>query len=160
MTIARSKDRIKKTGEVFTPSWLVKEMLEALPLEVFQDPSKTFLDPACGDGNFLVQVVQKKIDCGAKPLQAMHTTYGVELMPDNVQECKRRLKELVISNEPRHKNTKWHEDLDKILDHNIRCHDSLTFDYDSFNSTTTIDQYAKGVDSATSRTKRTTKGSE
>jgi hypothetical protein len=132
-TITRSKDRIKKTGEVFTPPWLVKEMLDALPQEVFTDSTKTFLDPAAGDGNFLVQVLQRKIDQGHNPLQALHTTYGVELMPDNVQECKRRLKSIALEALEEHQITdKILLAIDKILDNNIVCHDSLTWDYDAW----------------------------
>ena len=131
--ITRTKDRIKKTGEVFTPAWLVQEMLEALPPEVFTDPLKTFLDPAAGDGNFLVQILQKKIDQNHNLLQALHTTYGVELMPDNVQECKRRLREIAIANlSEQQKTDKVLLAIDKILDHNIICYDSLTWDYEAW----------------------------
>jgi len=88
------EERIKQTGEVFTPLELVDEILEQLPQELFEDPTKTFLDPSCGDGNFLVRVIAFKIQSGSSIEQALETTYGVDLMPDNVQHCKDRLLEL------------------------------------------------------------------
>jgi hypothetical protein len=91
--VTKSKKRIKKTGEVFTPEWLVDEMLDRLPLDLFKDPSKTYLDPACGTGNILVRVINKKIENGLTPLQALQSTYGVDLMVDNVKECRTRLME-------------------------------------------------------------------
>ena len=51
--VERDQARVKSTGEVFTPTPLVQEMLDQLPSDVFTDPSKTFLDNSCGDGQFL-----------------------------------------------------------------------------------------------------------
>lgn len=115
--IDRSKERIKQTGEVFTPLELVDKILDKLPQELFTDPNKTFLDPACGDGNFLVRVLQRKIDNGSTPTEALKTTYGVELMHDNVHQCKERLLE-IAGDTIRHRN---------IVDRNIICADSLKY---------------------------------
>lgn len=90
-SLTKSKARVKALGEVFTPPELVNEMLDHLPPEAFTDPAKTFLDPACGTGNFLVEVVRRKMAGGSTPLQALSTTYGVDIMEDNVQECRQRL---------------------------------------------------------------------
>ena len=87
----KTQERIKQTGEVFTPSWLVNEMLDRLQPDQWTDPSKTFIDPACGNGNFLVEVVRRKIESGAQPLHALMTTYGADIMPDNITECQQRL---------------------------------------------------------------------
>lgn len=57
--INRLKPRIDNTGEIFTPPALVNEMLDALPEEFFQDPSKTVLEPSMGDGNFLVALLAR-----------------------------------------------------------------------------------------------------
>lgn len=89
--IIKSNKRVKDAGEVFTPIGLVDEMLEKLPQEVFTNPEKTFIDPACGDGNFLVRVLERKIQNGSTPLQALQTIYGIDIMPDNIDECRRRL---------------------------------------------------------------------
>jgi len=89
--LIKSKERSNAHGEVFTPSWLVDEMLDKLPEDQWTDSSKTFIDPACGNGNFLVEVVRRKIESGAQPLHALMTTYGVDIMPDNITECQQRL---------------------------------------------------------------------
>lgn len=89
--VDRDKLRVKSTGEVFTPTPLVQEILEKLPLEQFTDPAKTFLDPSCGDGQFLGEVLIRKMENGSTFDQALSTTYGVDLMPDNCIECIKRL---------------------------------------------------------------------
>lgn len=114
--VKRSKDRVKNTAEVFTPTELVNEMLDCLPEEVFTDPEKTFLDPACGDGQFLGQIIIRKMENGASFEQALRTTYGVELMKDNVKRCKERL-------------LCGQTHLKDIVEQNIVCADSLTYDY-------------------------------
>jgi type I restriction-modification system DNA methylase subunit len=91
--LTKSKARVKQLGEVFTPPELVNEMLDRLPAELWTDPSKTYIDPACGTGNFLVEVVRRKIEAGSTPLQALETTYGIDIMEDNVLECRQRLLE-------------------------------------------------------------------
>jgi len=87
----RSNERKKTLGEVFTPSELVEEILNQLPEEIWQDPFKTFLDNSCGSGNFLVAVLERKLKQGHDPLAALETIHGVDIMLDNVKECRRRL---------------------------------------------------------------------
>lgn len=89
--VERDKSRVKATGEVFTPTPLVQEMLNQLPPEVFTDPNKTFLEPSCGDGQFLSEVIIKKMENGSTYEQALSTIYGIDLMPDNCIECIKRL---------------------------------------------------------------------
>lgn len=119
--VERTQQRIKATGEVFTPTELVQEMLDQLPPEVFTDPTKTFLDNSCGDGQFLGEVLIRKMENGSTFEQALSTIYGVDLMPDNVAECRKRL-------------LCGRKDLAHIVQTNIVCHDALTYDY-SFNGT-------------------------
>ena len=58
----RSKDRVRDLGEVFTPRWVVDDMLDLIPAPMWlPHPSATFLEPACGDGNFLVAVLERKL---------------------------------------------------------------------------------------------------
>jgi hypothetical protein len=120
--IERDKLRIKQTAEVFTPTWLVQEILDKLEeqdLELFKNPTKTFIDPSCGDGQFLSEVVIRKMErSGCTLEQALSTTYGVELMEDNVKLCKERL----AGPNP------TQEILD-ILDKNIVCANALTYHY-------------------------------
>ncbi len=89
--VERDKSRVKATGEVFTPTPLVQEMLDQLPTEVFTDPNKTFLEPSCGDGQFLSEVVIRKMENGSTYEQALSTVYGIDLMEDNCVECIKRL---------------------------------------------------------------------
>lgn len=119
--VDRSEQRVKATGEVFTPTPLVQELLNKLPNEVFTDPTKTFLDNSCGDGQFLGEVLIRKMENGSSFEQALSTVYGVDLMQDNVNECRRRL-------------LCGRVDLAHIVRTNIVCHDALTYDY-SFNGT-------------------------
>jgi type I restriction-modification system DNA methylase subunit len=119
--VERDKLRVKATGEVFTPTDLVQEILEKIPLDQFQDPTKTFLDNSCGDGQFLGEVLIRKMENGSTFEQALSTVYGVDMMQDNVNLCRERL--LCGHNQLRH-----------IVEKNIVCHDALTYDY-SFNGT-------------------------
>jgi len=89
--VERDQLRVKATGEVFTPTPLAQEMLDQLPIDVFTDPTKTFLDPACGDGQFLGEVLIRKMENGSTFEQALSTVYGVDLMIDNVDLCRERL---------------------------------------------------------------------
>ena len=89
--VERDKSRVKFTGEVYTPTELVQEILDKIPTEQFTDTTKTFLDPTCGDGQFLSEVVIKKMKHGSTYEQALATTYGADLMPDNCIECIKRL---------------------------------------------------------------------
>jgi hypothetical protein len=120
--VERDKLRIKQTAEIFTPTKLVQEMLDKLEEQeptLFSDPNKTFLDNSCGDGQFLSEVVIRKIDkssCGLE--QALSTTYGVDLMEDNVNECRKRL----AGPNPT-------PEILEIVNKNIVCHDALTYDY-------------------------------
>jgi len=90
--IERTVDRVRSTGEVFTPSELVIEMLQYVDLDLFA-PGKTVLDPACGDGQFLVAAKWLKIyHHGMAEPQALADIYGVDVMRDNVDLCYRRLR--------------------------------------------------------------------
>ena len=89
--VDRMSERVKKTGEVFTPTDLVIEILRKIPVEKL-GPGKTVLDPAAGDGQFLVTAFWVKVlHFGMSEDDARQDIYGVDLMRDNVDVCKRRL---------------------------------------------------------------------
>jgi type I restriction-modification system DNA methylase subunit len=119
--VERDRLRVKATGEVFTPTELVCEMLEQIPIKQYQDPTKNFLDNSCGDGQFLGEILIRKMENGSTFEQALRTIYGVDLMQDNVSMCRERL--LCGQKHLRH-----------IVEKNIVCHNALTYDY-SFNGT-------------------------
>lgn len=119
--VERDQVRVKSTGEVFTPTPLVQEVLDNIDPGMFTDPSKTFIDPSCGDGQFLGEVLIRKMQNGSSFEQALSTVYGVDLMQDNVMLCRERL-------------LCGREDLRHVVERNIVCHDGMTYDY-SFNGT-------------------------
>ena len=120
--IDRNKFRVKQTSEVFTPICLVQKMLDRLEeqdLTLFTDYSKTFLDNSCGDGQFLSEVVTRKMEhSGCTLEQALSTIYGVEFMEDNVKECRARLAGPSPTPE-----------ILAIVKKNIVHHDALTYHY-------------------------------
>lgn len=89
--VSREKNRIRQNAEVFTPSPLVLEILKNVDIELFA-PGKTVLDPACGDGQFLVAAKWIKVFAhGMTERDALKDIFGVDIMPDNVKLCRRRL---------------------------------------------------------------------
>lgn len=97
--LIKSKKRVADHGEVFTPTWLVDAMLDLVKGEADRIDAR-FLEPACGSGNFLVRVLQRKlaaveIKFGKSEFEKRHfallglmCTYGIELLPDNIAECR------------------------------------------------------------------------
>ena len=89
--IDRDEYRVKVTAEVFTPTDLVIRMIRECGADKFA-PGKTVLDPACGDGQFLVAVKWVKVLFhGMTESDALNDIYGIDLMRDNVDLCKKRL---------------------------------------------------------------------
>ncbi len=96
LTKEKRKLRKKETAEIFTPKQLVKEMLDMLPTDVWiEDKENTFLDPSCGNGNFLAEILKRKLKLGHDPTIALKTIYGIDIMKDNIQECRDRLWQIV-----------------------------------------------------------------
>ena len=114
--ISRTAERVKETEEVFTPTWLVQETLNHLPPAAFSDPTKTFIDNSCGDGQFLGEVLIRKVQNGIPFDQALSTIYGVDLMEDNVALCRERL-------------LCGQEHLRHIVEQNIVSHNAFTYNY-------------------------------
>lgn len=123
----KTKERIKKNGEIFTPPSLVKDMVSSIPKDAILK-EKTCLDPACGNGNILVSILWRKIEDGQSTLDSLRTIYGVDIMPDNVRECRYRLLRVAAVHEP---ITRDHI---KAVFLNIVCADGLKYDF-SFDGT-------------------------
>ena len=87
-------EKVKKFGEVFTPGWVVGAMCDMLQAEnddrdVFA-PERTFLEPACGDGAFILEILRRKFDwcrCRRDYTVALESVYGFEIQADNVARC-------------------------------------------------------------------------
>ena len=100
-SLIKSKKRVADHGEVFTPPWLVEAMLDLT--EESDRIEARFLEPACGNGNFLIRVLQRKLavvelksrkssnDRKSLALIAVMSIYGIELLEDNIIECRKRL---------------------------------------------------------------------
>ena len=114
-------ERTRKYGEVFTPDWCVKEMCDMLEEEspgAFE-PARTFLEPTCGDGAFVVEILRRKFErcrCRKDYTTSLGSVYGFEIQADNVEECIRRVTELCYRY---FKPTK--SELQIINDHYIMC---------------------------------------
>lgn len=103
--LVKSKERVADHGEVFTPSWMVKAMLDLVKYDTERIDSR-FLEPACGSGNFLLQVLQRKLAAverrfGTSDFERRHyaplalvCVYGIELLADNIAECRANLPEI------------------------------------------------------------------
>lgn len=102
MSLVKSKQRVADHGEVFTPAWLVEAMLDLVKGESERIDSR-FLESACGSGNFLVQILRRKLAAvelkyGKSDFERRHYAllalmciYGIELLPDNIAECRANL---------------------------------------------------------------------
>lgn len=105
MNLIKSKKRVADHGEVFTPPWLVEKMLDLVKGETERIDSR-FLEPACGSGNFLVPVLQRKLaaveikfgktefERRQYSLLAVMCAYGIELLADNIAECRANMLEV------------------------------------------------------------------
>ena len=114
--IHRDEARIRVTGEVFTPTPLVQEVLDQMDQALFTEPGRTFLDPACGDGQFLSEVLIRKLQSGQDLETALESIYGVDIMIDNVDLCRERL-------------LCGHEQFRHIVEKNIVCQDGTKYGY-------------------------------
>jgi len=74
------KLRRKQTAEVFTPIWLAQDMIDKLPDDLWKDPSKTVLEPSCGDGVFVELCILKKLHFGSTIKQAVETVFAIDIM--------------------------------------------------------------------------------
>lgn len=106
MSLTRSKQRVADHGEVFTPAWLVQAMLDLVKGETERIDSR-FLEPACGSGNFLVPILRRKLAAvelkyGKSEFEKRHYAllavmciYGIELLADNIAECRANVLEVL-----------------------------------------------------------------
>lgn len=100
-------------------------MCDLIPSEIWENIDSTFLEPTCGTGNFLVEILERKLKlCKTKKdiYRALKSIYAIDIMPDNVAEAKMRMKELICENFGR-EFVSW-ATLNRILNKNILCGDS------------------------------------
>ena len=114
--IERDKNRTLQSSEFFTPTNEVQLILEEYPQDQFSDINSVWCDNSCGDGQFLGEVLIRKLENGIDFETALSTIYGVDLMQDNVELCRERL-------------LCGREDLRHIVEQNIVCADGLRYHY-------------------------------
>lgn len=123
----KSKERVSKFAEVFTAKREVEAMCNLIPSEIWENIGSTFLEPACGNGNFLVEILERKLNrCEnvEQGLTALKSVYGIDIQQDNVEESKLRLFDIFIRHFPKAPAITGLEAA-AILDNNIICGDSL-----------------------------------
>lgn len=107
MTLVKSKQRVVDHGEVFTPPWMVEAMLDLVKAESERIDAR-FLEPACGSGSFIARILMRKLAAvelkyGKSDFERRHYAllalmciYGIELLPDNVAECRENALEIFV----------------------------------------------------------------
>ena len=134
--LIKSKDRVKDVGEVFTPDFLVEQMLDQFPKDAWIK-TKNWLEPTCGNGQFILGILHRKLGKHRyNIINALNTTFGCDIMTDNVSECHVRIyKEIVLPYAKKHKLTweAWEElryEIVCIVETNIKpTKDALTEDF-------------------------------
>jgi hypothetical protein len=136
MTLVKSKQRIADHGEVFTPAWMVEAMLDLVRDETERIDAR-FLEPACGSGNFLVQILRRKfaaveLKYGKSDFERRHyallalmCVYGVELLPDNIGECRGNLLEILADYLKLDKSDELYRAASYVLSQNLVHGDAL-----------------------------------
>lgn len=137
MELVRSKARVAEHGEVFTPDGVVEAMLDLVRAQSERIDAR-FLEPACGSGNFLVPVLRRKLltvharygksdfERRHQALLALMSIYGIELLDDNVAECRMNLLEVLARYLRIEEGSCWHAAAVTVLDANIVHGDALS----------------------------------
>lgn len=135
--LVKSKQRVADHGEVFTPAWLVEDMLDLVKGESERIDSR-FLEPACGSGNFVMPVLRRKLATvherfAASDFEKRHHAllslmciYGVELLADNVAECRTNLLDTLFDYLGRGVGDEWFGAAQVVVEANIVQGDALS----------------------------------
>lgn len=135
--LVKSRQRIADHGEVFTPGWMVNDMLDLVGGESERIDSR-FLEPACGSGNFLKAVLSRKLGTvlakyGKSEFEKKHHAlfalmciYGIELLADNVADCREILLQVYAKFLGVDETSNWHKAAKTVLKANIIQGDALT----------------------------------
>jgi len=137
MSLIKSRKRVADHGEVYTPPWMVEAMLDLVKGETERIDSR-FLEPACGSGNFLVRILQRKLAAvGLKfgksdfekrhyALLALMCTYGIELLADNIAECRANMLEILADYLHLNESDDLYRASSYVLSQNLIHGDALT----------------------------------
>ena len=137
----KSKERVKQFGEVFTPENIVKDMCNLGGLkEVTYNIESTFLEPSCGNGNFLVELLERKMksvcngssssdEFNLNTIKTICSLYGVDIQLDNIIECRKRMSSLIeqfYANSEYEYTENMQKSVEFILCRNVIVGDMLT----------------------------------
>ena len=137
MSLIKSRKRVADHGEVFTPVWMVDAMLDLVKDETERIDSR-FLEPACGSGNFLVRVLQRKLAAvelkyGKSDFERRHYAllslmciYGIELLADNIAECRASVLEILTGYLKIEESDDLYRAASSVLSRNLVHGDALT----------------------------------
>jgi len=137
MSLIKSKKRVADHGEVFTPPWMVESMLDLVKGETERIDSR-FLEPACGSGNFLVRILQRKLAAvelkfGKSEFEKRHYAllalmciYGIELLADNIAQCRPNVLEIVAEYLSLNESEDCYRAASYVLSQNLVHGDALT----------------------------------
>ena len=135
--LLKSRQRVTDHGEVFTPAWLVEDMLDLVKEESERIDSR-FLEPACGSGNFLAAVLRRKLatvhvkyaksdfEKRHHALLALMCIYGIELLHDNVAECRVNLLDTLFDYLGKAVGDEWFGAAQVVVEANIVQADALS----------------------------------
>ena len=90
----RSRKNVRDKGEVFTPFAIVEKMLELIPEAAWKDPEYVFLEPTCGNGQFLVKILEKRLSVGIPLETALNTIIAMDISSENILESHQRIYEI------------------------------------------------------------------
>lgn len=132
----KSRQRVRDQGEVFTQPREVKNILALT--QATDNVYWRFLEPACGNGNFLVEIVLQRLERIKKNpnyrpadkrefaiIKTLSTIYGVDIAEDNIAECKKRIMDVVFTCAPKKSTKEFLLAMQQILDTNIQLGDML-----------------------------------
>ena len=137
MSLFKSKQRVADHGEVFTPAWMVEAMLDLVKGETGRIDARV-LEPACGSGNFLVRILQRKLAVvelkfGKSEFEKQHyallalmCTYGIELLVDNIAECRANMLEILANYLNLEESDDLYRSASYVLAQNLVHGDALT----------------------------------
>jgi len=134
--LVRSRQRVADHGEVFTPPWLVEDMLNLVGTESDRIDAR-FLEPACGSGNFLVPVLRRKLatvhleyansdfEKRHHALLSLMCIYGIELLADNAAECRTNLLDTLFEYLGKSVSDEWFRAAQIVVEANVVQGDAL-----------------------------------
>ena len=122
---SRRKNSKINSQEFFTPYSIVKKMADKVPEDYWGDPTRTFLEPSMGNGQFVIYIIWNRLQHGIHWKTALETCYGVELMQDNVYETHGRIIKLFDA-----LGIDYDEDIAMdIMLRNLVCHDFFKWNF-------------------------------